>query len=437
MRSHSLALVLLPVFWPNLPPLNLALLKGFLIKNGISVDTFDFNNYFFSRAGNELRAAWKRSCNRALEKNMPDILKSEFRHGFQAMIGCLLEYETVGFSCYKSNYTVVQKVAAMLKAEKPCIRVVLGGPEVARRYFKSGGSPATGEDCADFRVVGEGELPLLRFLRSARKGGQTAFFEELRGEDLAVVPDYTDFDTVSYPRTDSVSVLLSRGCIRKCAFCAERLLYKKFRVCPVGTVIETIGVYRKKGMQNFIFHDSLINGDLSALEKLCDGIIGKFGAVNWEAQIAVRRDMPDRLFRRIKESGCYHLFVGLESGSDSMLRAMRKGFRARDAADFFRRMRGAGLSFGVSLITGFPGETAAHFEESLDFLMRHKDVIPKIEQVNPFIYYDGTGMPEDADYKRCPASLEKARIFVERIQAAGFKYTNAFLMNLVEKRTDA
>jgi hypothetical protein len=78
MRSHTIALVLLPVFWPNLPPLNLAVLKGFLKKNGISVDTLDLNNYFFTRAGGGLREAWERSCNLPLESTIISILKVEF-----------------------------------------------------------------------------------------------------------------------------------------------------------------------------------------------------------------------------------------------------------------------------------------------------------------------------------------------------------------------
>jgi radical SAM superfamily enzyme YgiQ (UPF0313 family) len=352
------------------------------------------------------------------------------------MISRLSEYEVVGFSCYKSNYAVVEEVASLLRQQKPSVRVIAGGPEVTRRYFRTGGFPVPGKGGVDYWVAGEGETPLLRYLKAGSGETKNSLFEELRGVDLGAVPDYSDFNFAQYPRQDSISIIFSRGCIRACAFCAERLLYKRFRVSPVRSIIETIRYYRKKGVRNFIFHDSLINGNLPAMEKLCEGIIKNFGAVNWEAQIAVRRDMPDRMFRRMKESGCYHLFVGLESGSDAMLRAMKKGFGTRDALNFFRQMDYAGLSFGVSMITGFPGETEEHFQESLKFLIRNKDLIPKIEQVNPFVYYDGTGLPEEADYKYSPQSLERAQVFIQKIKEAGFKFTNAFMLNLVEERAD-
>lgn len=177
----------------------------------------------------------------------------------------------------------------------------------------------------------------------------------------------------------------------------------------------------------------MINGDLIKLEDLCDTIIANFGFINWEAQIAVRNDMKQGIFNKIKKSGCYNLFVGLESGSDKVLKKMNKGFTAADALDFFRKLNKAKLFFGISLITGYPQETQADFQEGLDFIIANKDMIPKIEQVNPFTYYDGTKADKRGDYKMNNEALRRTEILVKEIKQRGFKYTNAFLGNLVEK----
>ena len=110
---------------------------------------------------------------------------------------------------------------------------------------------------------------------------------------------------------------------------------------------------------------------------------------------------------------------------------MNKGFTAREAVGFFKKLNSAGLFFGVSIIIGYPGETEAEFRQSMDFIIKNKPLIPKIEQINPFTYYDGTDACKKADKN----SAERLDIFIKEIKSHGFKYTNAFLGNLIEKTT--
>ncbi|MFH1878277.1 MAG: radical SAM protein [Candidatus Omnitrophota bacterium] len=348
------------------------------------------------------------------------------------MLDKLMSYDTVGMSCYGSNIETVKSVSSALKAMKPAIKIVFGGPEVSAVYLESGKDDGVFKEYADFVVAGEGEIPLHEYLAGLSRGARFAAFSEIADPESLSAADYSDFDLSDYPVKNAVSLLTSRGCVRKCAFCSERLLFKGFRAYPVDTVIGEIRAHEKRGIKRFIFHDSLINGDIRSLEELTGAMAGTAGPVAWEAQIAVRKDMPDRLFAKIKQSGCYHLFVGLESGCGRILRKMNKGFTPRDAADFFRKLCDHGLSFGISLIVGFPGETAREMEESLDFIIANRDVIPKIEQVNPFVYYRGTDLPRPADYRRNKGSLERAEFFIDRLKQAGFKYTKAFMFNLVE-----
>jgi len=149
--------------------------------------------------------------------------------------------------------------------------------------------------------------------------------------------------------------------------------------------------------------------------------------------MVIRSDMSEQLLKKMKKSGCYNLFIGLESGSAATLKRMHKGFSPDEASRFFAKLKSAGFSFGISVIVGYPGESAKDFKESLDFILRHREIIPKIEQVNPFTYYDGTSVFPKGDYKLNKASLSRMDYFVRRIKEQGFKYTNAFLGNLIEK----
>ncbi|MBN1914143.1 MAG: radical SAM protein, partial [Candidatus Omnitrophica bacterium] len=244
---------------------------------------------------------------------------------------------------------------------------------------------------------------------------------------------YDGIDFQDYPRNDALPLQFSRGCIRNCAFCSERLLYKGFRMREPQAVVDEISYYRSRGINNFIFFDSMINADIKKLEDLCNKVIANFSKVNWEAQIAIRPDMPQRLFDKMKQSGCYNLFVGLESGCDDTLKRMKKGYSTEDALGFFRKLKAAGLYFGISMIVGYPGETGKDFRDSLDFIIRNKEFIPKIEQVNPFTYYEGTQADKKYDYKVNRISLKRFNIFIEEIRRNRIKHTNAFLGNLIEK----
>lgn len=430
---RKMALVLLPVCWPNMAPLGLAALKGYLSQNNISVSCLDYNNFFYKRVSPELQKEWQISSNVDIERDIYKILHKQYNGDFNAMIDKLLNFEILGMTCYKSNIETTVKVAQILKKNNPSIKIVLGGPEIASRYFVEGQKlKNTFCDISDFLVVGEGEKPLKSYLTKGRGGGFIASYQEIGDPSELAIPDYSDFDLPGYPRKSAISLIYSKGCVKRCKFCSERLLYRRFKICPVSYVLKQIQYHKNLGINQFIFHDSLINGDLKALESLCDAIIDNFGSVQWEAQIAIRNDMPDSLFSKIKQSGCYHLFVGLESGCDSILKKMNKGFVTQDAVNFFQRLKSHGLSFGISIIVGFPGETEGDFNETLNFVLQNSYLIPKIEQVNPFVKYNGINFPKKTDYRYREESVKRAHLFIEKIRQTGFKYTKAFMMNLVE-----
>jgi len=428
-----ISLVIIPPFWPKMPPMGLGFLQSFLLDQGINTKIVDLNNLFYNLANEALKKEWLKSCNVSLEQKILSFIRDNHPKEYQQAIEELLSSDIVGFSCFKSNFAATLEIAGILKKRNNKIRIIFGGPEITRQFFK-GGKNIEGDIArlADFLVVGEGEKPAYDFINSSNKN-RIAEFDELKNLGSLSFPRYAGLNPRLYPQKSAMPLQFSRGCIRKCNFCSEKLLYSGFRARPVDSVIEEIKYHKGNCVEYFVFFDSLINADLVRLEKLCDKIIDNFGSINWEAQLVVRNDMSQELIDKIKKSGCYNLFVGLESGSDNTLRKMNKGFSAKEAEVFFGKLNKAGISFGISLIIGYPGESEEDFKESLDFIIRNKNIIPKIEQINPFVYYDGTNADRGGDYRARGDSLRKTEYFIREIKRHNFKYTNAFLGNLIEK----
>lgn len=433
--AANLLLTILPLFWPKMPPLGLGYLQSYLQSKRISADIFDLNNFFYSLADGNLKKQWLVSCNLPLENKIFSFIRLKYSHEFQQAVDTMLRYDVVGFSCFKSNLAFTLEIARILKLKKKNIKIILGGPEMCRQFFKLGDKINNQYGrLADYFIIGEGEKPLYNYLTGKSAGKTIAKFEQLKSLSKIAFPRYRGLDFNVYPRKTAMALQFSRGCIKSCNFCSERLLYKGFRRRDTGELIKEISYFKSKhGIDNFIFFDSMINADLSGLEGLCDQIVEKFGSIHWEAQLAVRPDMPERILRKMKTSGCYNLFIGMESGSKTVLKKMNKGFSVEEALTFFKKLKKCGLFFGISIITGYPQETKSEFKESLDFVIKHKDLIPKIEQVNPFTYYDGTSADKSSDYKLNQESLNRMEEFIKGIKEHNFRYTNAFLGNLVEK----
>ncbi len=214
------------------------------------------------------------------------IIKKNYPKEYNSAINKLLSFDAVGFSCFKSNFVSTGEIIKALKSKKKDILIILGGPEITRQFIKNhGGFDNNLTRLVDLFVVGEGELPLYNFIKGKKYIGKIAKFEQFDELKTLSFPRYKGIDFALYPRNDAVALQFSRGCIRKCKFCSERLLYNNFRRRQPRSIIEEIKYHKENNIKYFVFFDSLINADIGALEDLCGKIIDNFGSVNWEAQI--------------------------------------------------------------------------------------------------------------------------------------------------------
>lgn len=404
-----------PPGWIKTPPLGIEYLQKYLEKENVRTRVNDLNITLYRG----LKAEKKRwlALDRKFEENLFNYVESKHHYVIQEIMDDIRFVPFIGLSLYKRNSIFTLILAEKIKRAYPDKTIIIGGPHTLFMKIQKK------KMSEKFNwVIGEGEIAVRDIIKGKRKG--IIVHEELKNLDNLPFLDFKDFNLSLYG--SFLPLLSSRGCIKKCRFCAENRLYKSFRQHSPLYIAEQIELLLKKyGINNFSFQDSLINADQGWLEQLCRLIITKNLRINWEAQMAVRKHPSPGLAGLIKKSGCFNLFIGLESASDKVLKLMNKGFINRDAFNFFSQLKKADLHFEISLIFGYPGEEDNDFRETVDFIVKNKKVIPKIAQVNPFVDYFSD------DYRISEQSLIRAFKFISVIREERIPYTKSFINNLI------
>lgn len=142
-----------------------------------------------------------------------------------------LDFEVVAFSCYIWNITQTLEVARCIKAKKPEIKILLGGPEVSYDWKN-----VIERDEVDFIIAGEGEIPFQQFLESYPNVENVSNLVRKEKDGVKYLPNSEMFDLAQFetmmPYSDDepesianrvAYIETSRGCPYKCEFCLASL----------------------------------------------------------------------------------------------------------------------------------------------------------------------------------------------------------------------
>ena len=213
--------------------------------------------------------------------------------------------------------------------------VVLGG---AHPSFL----PREGLEHADYVVCGEGEGALPELIDALRTGGDVSGIQNLcfRQGDAIVQnpwrPLVEDLDALPIPNyglihgwkakrgKGVVSIATSRGCPFNCSFCSVIILFgRQHRTNSVDRVMEEI---RQNGLQanHIFFCDDNFTANRARTKELCERIIESGLKLEWSAQVRVESAKDPELLDLMAKSGCFAVFVGLESINPATLKAYNK-----------------------------------------------------------------------------------------------------------------
>ena len=300
------------------------------------------------------------------------------------------------FTCQIENSI---KTSTLVKEVDSSILTVVGGPHVTtvpQEFLEE----ATNVDIA---VVGEGEYAMLdiaRYFEGSKPINEIKGIAYRKNGNILVNPPrpfLENLDELPYPayhlvdmekylgpkkigyrsfQDRAISMITSRGCPFNCCFCAVHLhMGQGFRAHSASYVLDHIQyVVEKFKVKNIFFEDDNLTLDLKRFEAICDGIIERKIKIGWETPNGVRADCLNlNLLKKMKQSGCRSVFVGVESGDQQILdNVICKSLDLNRVVEFAKNSKTIGLKTGAFYIIGFPGEKKENMQKTVDFALKLK-----------------------------------------------------------------
>ncbi|UCE60069.1 MAG: B12-binding domain-containing radical SAM protein [Phycisphaerales bacterium] len=287
----------------------------------------------------------------------------------------LIGVSMTSFKC-RNTYTLLHD----LRRAFPDPRIVVGGPHVTANKER------VLEECPaiDVAVVGEGEETILQMLQDIpihtikgtiyRDRSEVRFTgerEAIRDLDRIPFPTYRGFKLKQYD--DTIQMTSSRGCPYRCTFCgAPRLLGKKWRMRSALGMLEELEYWYVKGYRKFCFNDSNFAVNRARISHFCDEIIERDLNVSFRCD-GLRADHADRtVLDQMRRAGCRSVAFGVESGSDRVLRNIKKGATRAEMEPAIKAATELGFHVTLFFIIGTPGETPEDVRRSFQLARKYK-----------------------------------------------------------------
>jgi radical SAM superfamily enzyme YgiQ (UPF0313 family) len=273
--------------------------------------------------------------------------------------------------------------------------VIAGGPDASEwcdRYFANG---------IDIIGLNEGELTLQELIPQLQRHGMSRI-DEVRGimfmrkgrvHRTPPRPAIADLDGLPWPDRDvlqmdqyfrawkshhgesSVSLITARGCPFHCAWCSSEVFGHTHRQRSPKDVVDEMLMLKERYNPDIMW----ISDDVLTInKKWTHEFVREVKARNAQHpyECLSRVDLVDYdILKGLRETGCFRIWYGAESGSQKVLDSMTKGTTVAQVREAARITQELGIQAGFFILLGYPEETTADIQMTIDFL---KDTRPDV-----------------------------------------------------------
>lgn len=164
----------------------------------------------------------------------------------------------------------------------------------------------------------------------------------------------------------ATTMITSRGCTGKCSFCCKAVMNNGIYLRSAENVLQEVREIRELGFGAVMFYDDSIAINKKRIIEICRG----FEKMDMLYRCFVRSDqVDDELFKRMAQSGCHEVLIGVESGSQIILDNIRKQETIQQHKEAIELAKINGIRVKAAMIVGLPGETWSTVEESRKFII--------------------------------------------------------------------
>ncbi|MFH0900898.1 MAG: radical SAM protein [Pseudomonadota bacterium] len=326
-----------------------------------------------------------------------------------------MRFDVAAIGTLVSQYTLVKGIAAMIRQHHPRAVIVVGntlGTSVPRLLLE--------KTEVDVAVRGEGDITAVELFQAVAAGSsldevagicfkrdgeivETAPRRAIACVDDIPFPNYDLFDIdiyleksrlivpapeklpIAFDDLVAMPVSTARGCPFQCNFCYHAFKSLKYRHRSPESICAEIERWKTKYGANYVsFWDELSLYDIKSTARLADLLIEKNLRMFFVG--SARSELLDwsklEVARQLRKAGCKGLSFALESGNESILRAMNKRNHVADFITQAKVCHEAGLEVYTSLVFGYPQETPATIANTFDVCSKAR-VYPSVGYLQP------------------------------------------------------
>lgn len=357
------------------PPLGLAYIAGYLSKYG------KYNYDLKIVDGN---------CTKDILGDIVDFKPNIV--GFTALSQQIEEAVAISQRLRKYNSRIFQILGGIHVSAEPRFTIRRGGFDVA----VIGEGEVTFCEIVDAYISGKIDPDILKSIKGIAFLDNNQYLFTNRREEIS------DLDLIPHPARDLLNmehylsyyllvrgllgnrvatIHTSRGCPFRCVFCSCNIVFQKVRYFSCEYIISELKeLVERYKVKSIFFTDDIFVLNKRRVKNLCESIIasGLSEKISWEVQgRASLIDWEDlELLKLMKKAGCVQIDYGFESGSDRILRFLKKTQASVDINErAIEVTKKSGLHVMGTFMIGVPGETDDEVEKTKQFIINHRDGI--------------------------------------------------------------
>ena len=210
--------------------------------------------------------------------------------------------------------------------------------------------------------------------------------DKFRAHDYGLIPVERYYQLKGKRQLDYIS---SQGCNFRCAFCSDPFVYgrKWVGLEPVRMAMRLKELWDRYRFDDVNFQDETFFTKAARVEALADRIVQSGMKTTWAATMRADQGvrLPPAVWQRCKQSGLRRLLVGVESGSNEVLKRIRKDIKIEQVYETAETMLRYGIAGHFPFIVGFPDESDESVQASLHCAKKLRAMSPDF--LTPIYYF--------------------------------------------------